>query len=91
LRSDIEQAVGLDAVARLVTAAGCNCVLTPAGADVAFLAALGPPSPKEVVYAAGGYDVWDWGGPRELAQTGLSAEVAAQLIIDEYRAWKKSR
>lgn len=92
MRSHAEQVKGLDAVARIVMQAACNAVVSTHKGDVVTLRAMTPnglPGQYEIVYAAGGFDVWMNGV--EYIATSVSPEAAAQYIIDEYRAAKQQQ
>jgi hypothetical protein len=76
----------------LVAKAGCNAVLQPPRdiVDVVILHACGP---HEVCNALGGFDVWRAreGGPPALVGVDVSADVAAQYFIDDYRQQKENK
>ena len=80
MRTLDDQITGLHEIGQRLMAAGCNAALVIQPGDVpAITTATG----IEVVYAAGGYDVWQDG---HLTRTDLTAEQAAQHLIDAYRA-----
>ena len=95
-----EQINALDQVAEYVTAAKCNLVIRTPRGDQVFLSAIHEPSGTtgklQVVNAFGtDFDVWrlskskTWGaGHTTPVCMGVSAEVAAQHVIDEYRVLK---
>lgn len=88
MRTERQQRAGLDIVGRRVMAAGADCVMYQPIGDVVLLAC----GSVEVVYASDGYDVWyrdpsEPFGPR-MGETDVSAEQAAQALIDEYRHLK---
>jgi len=94
MRTPDEQHFGLDQVARLVSQFECNCGMQMAGTDVAFLQAVDTPNASQVVYASGGYDVWnrnDAGDEMNIQATDLTAEDAAAVIIIEYLSAKAAR
>lgn len=85
MRPMIEQLDGLAEVSKVAQLKKCNCAIVTREGDVAVLvAAIGsPPKPGyvEIVYASGGYDLWQNG---KLCKADLSVNEAASLIIDDY-------
>jgi hypothetical protein len=77
-----EQLAGLNIVAQKVMAAVCNCWLHHDPGDVAYLC-TNDPSTVQIVYADGGYDVWD--GQNKILFSDVSAERAAEILINEYK------
>jgi hypothetical protein len=91
MRSSVEQLRGLDAVAREVASAGCNCAIAFEG-DLPFLQALGPQTGShQIMFVIDGYDVWsvDWNGVN-FYKANVSVYEAAQIIINDYTKWKKN-
>ena len=81
-----DQVIGLAAVVDRVVSAWSTCLVIADPRDVPFLMAqVG--APHQVVYAADGYDVWTClssnDNPEPVA-FGVSVEVAAQYIIDDF-------
>ena len=86
MRAEEEQFAGLNEVAKRVMLAGANAALTAnKPGDVASPKAHVHGATTEVVYVTGGYDIWRAG---DLAETDLSVEAAADIIVKEYRALK---
>lgn len=87
MRSEGEQFAGLHEVAKRVMVAGANAALTAnKPGDVASLRANIQGATTEVVYVTGRYDIWRAG---DLAETDLSVEAAADIIVKEYLALKR--
>jgi hypothetical protein len=84
MRSVEEQFAGLHRVARRAMARQVNLALAHFPGDVVTLTLLSAnPSARQlqVVYAAGGYDLWEKGA---LIETDLSEESAAEILVREY-------
>lgn len=87
-----EQIKALNEVAAIVMRYQCNAAVSDDPADVVTLYAYHEPSDRrggtEVVCALGGFDLWRAGPSPEPFATNASAEVAAQVVVDEYRQLK---
>jgi hypothetical protein len=81
LHSLDDQLLGLDELAKWLTHTHRINLKLKVG-DVTALMCGYPQAQLEVVYVAGGYDVWRSGG--ELLQTNLSKEGAAEILLREY-------
>jgi hypothetical protein len=85
-----EQFEGLRQLAELVGKSECNCLIRPAGSDVAFLYAAHTENASQVVCASGGgrYDIWTRDG---LQRSDLSIDDAAKVVVAEYHLAKAAR
>jgi len=83
-----DQVAGLASVAGVVAGAHCPCFILIDPTDVAALQSV-VGAKHQVTYASDGYDVWTKPEPGHLGRMAIlgvdvSAEVAAQYVIDDF-------